>query len=101
MYLTIDGTRIARRTLPKGVKTWTQVKPGWMVIDTNGPLAIQIKHNGKRLDWAGESGPAESVTQLRVRRKHGGDRRLVAKSAARKRGFHENSRIGNSPMPLW
>ena len=52
MYLTIDGTRIARRTLSKGVKTWIQVKPGRMVIDTNGPLAIQIKHNGKLLDWA-------------------------------------------------
>jgi hypothetical protein len=51
MYLTIDGVKIARRTLPKGVKTWIPVTPGWMVIDTNGPLAIQIKHNGKLLDW--------------------------------------------------
>jgi hypothetical protein len=51
MYLTVDGVKIARRALPKGVKTWISVAPGWMVIDTNGPLAIQIKHNGKLLDW--------------------------------------------------
>lgn len=51
MYLTIDGLKIARRKLPKRVKTWMPLKLGWMVIDTDGPPAIQIKHNGKLLEW--------------------------------------------------
>lgn len=52
MYLTVDGVKIARRRLSKGGKSWIIVKPEWMVIDTNGPLAIQIKHKGKLLEWA-------------------------------------------------
>ena len=53
MFLTVNGVQIARRGYPKkGAKTWIPVRLGWIVIDTNGPLSLQIKHNGKILEWS-------------------------------------------------
>src|SRR6516165_64908 len=51
MWLTINGLRIAQRKLWRGIKTWIPVRQGWMVTDTNGPLAIQIRRKGKSLEW--------------------------------------------------
>jgi hypothetical protein len=51
MWLTINGLHIAQRKLWRGIKTWRPVRQGWMVTDTNGPLAIQISRNGKSLEW--------------------------------------------------
>ena len=54
LFLTINAEKIARRGQRKrgGAKTWIPTKQGWMVIDTNGPLAIEIKYNGKPLKWS-------------------------------------------------
>jgi hypothetical protein len=52
MFLTIDGQKIARRVNWKAEKSWVSDKQGWQVLDTNGPLSLQIKHNGKPLKWS-------------------------------------------------
>jgi hypothetical protein len=62
MFLTINGEKIARRGHPKrnGAKTWIPVKQGWIVLDTNGPFSLQIKHNGKLLEWSPLAGAPAS-----------------------------------------
>jgi hypothetical protein len=52
MFLAINGVQIALRINWKGKKSWVSVKQGWIVLDTNGPLSLQIKHNGKLLEWS-------------------------------------------------
>jgi len=52
MHLTIDGVKVARRVNWKGEKSWMSVKQGWLVLDTNGPLSLQIKRDGKLLEWS-------------------------------------------------
>ena len=52
MFLTINGVQIALRVNWKDKKSWVSVKQGWIVLDTNGPLSLQIKHNGKILEWS-------------------------------------------------
>jgi hypothetical protein len=55
MFLTINGVKIARRVLHPKLnerKSWIPVNKGWIVIDTDGPLSLQIKHNGKILEWS-------------------------------------------------
>ena len=52
LFLTIDGVKIAQRVNWKGEKSWLPVKRGWLVLDTNGALGLQIKHNGKVLEWS-------------------------------------------------
>jgi hypothetical protein len=60
MFLTVNGVQIARRVLHpklKVRKTWIPTKQGWFVIDTNGTLSLQIKHNGKLLEWSSTQTP--------------------------------------------
>jgi hypothetical protein len=54
LFLTVNGVKIARRGQRKkgGAKSWIPTKQDWFVIDTNGPLSLQIKHNGKMLEWS-------------------------------------------------
>jgi hypothetical protein len=63
MWLTLNGVRIAKRGRPgrKAVKRWIPTQQGWMVRDTNGPLAIQIMHNGVPVDWTAPTTPKHDV----------------------------------------
>lgn len=51
LFLSIDRVKIARRVNPKGTKYWVPVKQGWMVLDIDGPFGLEIKHNGRLVDW--------------------------------------------------
>ncbi len=53
LWLSIGGVQIARRGHrgSKRIKTWRPVHRGWLIRDTDGPLAVQIMHNGAEVEW--------------------------------------------------
>lgn len=63
LWLTIEGVQIARRGRlgSKGVKTWIPVHRRWLVRDTDGPLGIQIMHNGVEVEWTSRLTPNHDI----------------------------------------
>ena len=51
IFVLIDGVKIAERGLPGTAQadTWIMLKPGWMVRDVKGGMAIEVRYEPARM----------------------------------------------------